>query len=55
MAEAGVEDGLYMPDISYLLYNDEGEDEVIGLPPAPPPAAPEYGDWLYILLPSYPW
>lgn len=43
----GVEDGLYMPDMSYLLYKELGEDEDMGLL--------EYGDWLYMLLPSYPW
>lgn len=47
MAEALVEEG-YMLLISYREYSDEGEEDMAWLAELP------YGDWLYILLVSYP-
>ena len=39
MAEAavGVDEGEYIPDMSYRLYNEDGELLDIGPPPPPPP------------------
>ena len=43
MADAVVDEGEYMPLMSYLEYREDGEEDMWELP---------YGDWLYMLAVS---